>query len=357
MRQRFLPLLVWSAFVLGVPPAPRACTTFCAEQDGSWIFGRNYDWDVEIGLLVVNKRGVAKRSFLEENPASWISRHGSVTFNQYGREMPLGGMNEAGLIVETMWLEGAVYPPPDERAGLAPLQWVQYQLDTAATVEEVLGSDAEIRIARHANTPLHFLVSDARGGCASIEFLAGRMVARTRSEMPATCLTNSTYEESAAALASVRSAGERATRRVDFDGSLRRFLAVADGIAGFDAPDADRAVARAFEILETVAVKRTQWRVVYDPENRRIHFRTRSHPQPRFVDAGAFDYACAAPSLILDLAGEESGDLTDRFVPYTREENLRVLRLACAGTDFLAGTPEEALAILAAYPETMPCAN
>ena len=35
-------------------------------------------------------------------PASWVSKYGSVTFNQYGRELPTGGMNEAGLVVETI---------------------------------------------------------------------------------------------------------------------------------------------------------------------------------------------------------------------------------------------------------------
>jgi penicillin V acylase-like amidase (Ntn superfamily) len=30
-----------------------------------------------------------------------------VTFNQYGRNFPSGGMNEAGLVIELMWLEGS----------------------------------------------------------------------------------------------------------------------------------------------------------------------------------------------------------------------------------------------------------
>jgi choloylglycine hydrolase len=29
---------------------------------------------------------------------SWISKYGSITFNQYGREFPTGGMNEKGLV-------------------------------------------------------------------------------------------------------------------------------------------------------------------------------------------------------------------------------------------------------------------
>jgi len=68
---------------------------------GRVLFGRNYDWNFGDGLIFVNKRGVAKTSSGSEspNPAKWISRYGSVTFNQYGRENPTGGMNEAGLVV------------------------------------------------------------------------------------------------------------------------------------------------------------------------------------------------------------------------------------------------------------------
>jgi penicillin V acylase-like amidase (Ntn superfamily) len=43
------------------------------------------------------------------NPAKWVSRYGSVTFNQYGCENPTGGMNEAGLVVEQMWLDESAY--------------------------------------------------------------------------------------------------------------------------------------------------------------------------------------------------------------------------------------------------------
>jgi len=52
-------------------------------------------------------------------------------------EFPLGGMNEAGLIVETMVLEDTQYPSPDSRPEVETLQWVQYQLDNFSTIEAV----------------------------------------------------------------------------------------------------------------------------------------------------------------------------------------------------------------------------
>jgi choloylglycine hydrolase len=127
------------------------------------VFGRNYDWDVDDGLIMVNKRGVAKVAAQggqngADTPARWESEYGSVTFNQYGREFPTGGMNEKGLVVELMWLDETKYPPPDSRPSVSVLEWIQYQLDRRATVEEVLAHADEIRIA--GRVPLHYLVAD-----------------------------------------------------------------------------------------------------------------------------------------------------------------------------------------------------
>src|SRR5438309_5840940 len=67
-----------------------ACTTFCLVGKGEVLFGRNYDWTIGDALLLVNKRGVAKTATIidSDNGAKWVSKYGSVTFNQYGRENP-----------------------------------------------------------------------------------------------------------------------------------------------------------------------------------------------------------------------------------------------------------------------------
>jgi len=127
--------------------AALACTTFCFQENGQWIFGRSLDWQIEHGHIMINKRGVTKASESEVNPVRWTSRYGSLTFNQYGREYPMGGLNEAGLIIENMWLEGTEYPHPDERPELSELMWVQYHLDRSASGEEGIASDERIRIS------------------------------------------------------------------------------------------------------------------------------------------------------------------------------------------------------------------
>ena len=101
-----------------------ACTTFVLRSESQLLYGRSLDWLSGVGMVVVNKRDVARTALISPPgpPARWVSRYGSVTFNQVGRGLPYGGMNEVGLVVENMWLEETEYPeaagrPPDAARG------------------------------------------------------------------------------------------------------------------------------------------------------------------------------------------------------------------------------------------------
>jgi choloylglycine hydrolase len=97
-----------------------------------------------------------------------------------------------------MALETGQYPD-DTRPGLSDFQWVQYQLDCSATVEELLATDQRIRIQRDASPmPLHFLVSDRTGRSAAVEFIGGQLVCHTDRSLPVAALANHTYEASLA---------------------------------------------------------------------------------------------------------------------------------------------------------------
>ena len=139
----------------------------------------------------------------EGKTISWVSKYGSITFNQYGKEFPTGGMNEKGLVVELMWLDETQYPAPDSRPAISVLQWIQYQLDNCATVEEILATDKILRIATVGTTPLHYLVTDKQGNAATIEFLNGRLIVHKGKDLSVPVLTNNTYQESVSHLRSV----------------------------------------------------------------------------------------------------------------------------------------------------------
>ncbi len=104
-------------------------------------------------------------------------------------------MNEQGLVIEQMGLDCTVYPPKDHRRAISACQWIQYQLDNASKIEEVIQSDTLLRIV-DAISKFHFIVSDRFGHSAIIEYLDGKMVWYSSKEYSHQSLANSRYTES-----------------------------------------------------------------------------------------------------------------------------------------------------------------
>lgn len=349
MKKRVLVVMFMLAAAVSSPTS-RACTTFCFED--ALVFGKNYDWNVAEGLVMVNKRGVAKQAFVARGALAWTSRYGSVTFNQYGREFPNGGINEKGLVIELMWLDDTEYPAPDARGALPTLQWIQYQLDNAATVDDVVASDRIARI-QGASARIHFLVADAEGNTAAVEYLKGKMVVHRG----ARALTNDTYANSLSYVESVFCGTGLVTEYwKPSKSSLNRFRMAS--VAAREGPlEGTAPVDAAFDLLARVAQgEYTQWSIVYDIANRRVHFRTRAHSDVRWIDLAKLDFDCASPVRVIDLNAPFAGDVTDRLVDYTLAANRTLLGASYAATDFLRGVPAEALDELARFPEATRCA-
>ena len=327
-----------------------ACTTFCLKNKSEVLFGKNYDWMIGDGAVFVNRRGVSKWSSLsnEKNVAKWTSKYGSVTFNQYGWESPSGGMNEAGLVIELMWLDDTKYPDADHRPAIDVLEWIQYNLDTAATADEVIANSEKVRIRSRVN--LHYLVNDKQGNSAAIEFLNGKLTAHSGEKLPFPALANDTYERS---LNYSRMAPAAKT-----ESSLDRFTRASTGAMEFatGVKSEKAAVDHAFAILADVAQKgSTQWSIVYDQKRGKIYFKTRMAPETKMVDLSAFDYSCSAPVKMFDMNAEVSGNVTRRFSTYTRIANRDLIERAFAGTDFLRGVPAAEKDGYAAFPEKFTC--
>lgn len=326
------------------------CTTFCLKNKSEVLFGKNYDWMIGDGAVFVNRRGVSKWSGIEgeKNPAKWTSKYGSVTFNQYGSESPSGGMNEAGLVIELMWLDDTRYPQPDARPAIDVLEWIQFNLDTAATAADVIKNSEAVRIASRVN--LHYLVNDKQGNAATIEFLNGKLVAHTGEKLAVAALANDTYERS------LNYSGMAPAAKSE--SSLDRFTRASTKALAFrESTKAEKeAVAYAFDVLADVAQKNsTQWSIVYDQKRGKIHFRTRKTPEIRSIDITAFDYSCAAPAKMFDINAQASGDVSHHFKPYTRAANRDLIERAFNGTDFLRSVPAAARDGLAAFPERFAC--
>lgn len=284
-------------------------------------FGKNYDWMTGTGSVNTNLRGLAKSSLPLENGnvLKWVSKYGSTTFNQYGKEFPNGGMNEKGLVVELMWLSESKYPAKDNRPALSVLQWIQYQLDNNATVDEVVATDRAIRITS-TGTPQHYLVADSKGGVATIEFLGGKMIVHRNDKLPYPALANSTYDESINALKNKRSG----------DNSLDRFSNACSMLKQYkQAKTTKPLVDYSFDILNKVAQGGfTKWSIVYDITNKKIFFKTSNRPQQKMIVTNGFDYACFSHPKSYNLNGDDKGDITRRFVVFDYEENKKMVKKA-----------------------------
>ncbi len=315
-----------TALLLAVPNACPACTTFVLRDDGAVLFARNLDWFWSDGFVCVNRRGISKTAFVipPERPVQWVARYGSVTFNQLCRELPMGGMNEKGLIIENMMLPESRYSRRDDRPAINLVQWMQYHLDTCATVEEVIQRSRDVRIERPTvNAAIHYLVADATGAAATFEMIRGRLVVHAGQRLPLRALANSSYRESLEFAHSLRHFGGSMDLPGD-ESSLARFARAAQCAASFrhESAEADRAYA--FDSLRKVAQEgSTVWSIVYDPVSLRIDYRTRDNPEVRWISLSQFDYSPEAEPLIADVEAGTGGNVRAEFRGATAEGERR----------------------------------
>ncbi len=291
--------------LMGERPAS-ACTSVCLAEGDHLVFGNNLDWFIDDALLVINKRNVRKRGAWGDNPPEWISKYGSITTNLQGSGFPNRGMNEAGLVVGEMWLGATVYPEPDARPSVDVSQWIQYQLDTCATVDEVLATDKVLRIDKDEYKS-HFFVCDATGACAVVEWLDGKLCSHRGDEVKVRALVNSPYAEC------LRQG----------DDPTGRFAKAAAGLEDYagEAP-----IEYVFSVLQATRQNHTRWSLVFDVKNLRLHYVTQRNPAVRYVSLQDFDLSCETPVQILDINAQGTGDVGSDFVPFTHEENARIAR-------------------------------
>lgn len=301
-------------FKIAVP-----CTTFCLEDENHIYFSRNFDFPVGLAHVTINQRGIEKTSFISvpERQLTWVSKYGSVSFNQNGREFPYGGMNEAGLVIEQMMLDETIYPEYDEKFGLMELQWIQYHLDMSGSVQEVIDSDSLIRISYQSNAPLHFSVADQYGNFATIEYLDGKMVVHRVQKPDLKVLSNSTYQSSLKFLKKVKDKSE-ITNSKGRIGSQKRF-AKASFMISENANTDENGIDFSFIILDSIKQTNTQWQVVYDIKNRSIYYKSKSNQERRELQFAAFDFSKKSDRLYIPIDDNLTG--TEDFKTFSYKNN------------------------------------
>jgi choloylglycine hydrolase len=296
--------------ILNLHSTAIACTSFLVQDDKRPIMGKSYDWDLGHGMVVVNPRGMKKTGLAVEAtdlPPTWTAQYGSVIFNQYGREFPVGGMNEAGLAVEILWSFSTEYPLPDERPSLNELQWIQYHLDNYATVKDMVAHADEIRIAG-LYAKVHYMAVDQQNNSASFSYIDGKLVINEA----VLALTNTNLSKSRSYL----------KKFTGFSGNLPipkgkgspdRYVIARSMLAAGDRPDAvNETISFAYSILDAVKTPGyTQWQIVYDLAGREIYFRTAENQRLRRVRLAAFNFSCTEP--VLGFPIESKDDVFDHL--------------------------------------------
>jgi choloylglycine hydrolase len=288
---------------------------------GTTIFGANLDYRYFCrGQVFINPRRLHKTGVLAGSTgayAEWGSRYASVTFNFVGYQIAWAGMNEAGLVMSTMALDQTELPPADPRPVLDSGNWMQYLLDTCATVDEVLAKDEVVRVL----TVDHYLVADRSGAAATLEYLDWELVAHAGGNLPVSVLTNSPYSE----VLRLWQVYGGSANYAWMDSSSQRFCIAADRVSAFAGADAEEGVEFGLDTLDAVAGQRfsvhtSQWSLVFDTGALRAYFRTHADPTLRWVDLEAFYPWCDRPVQMLDIHAALAGDVAPAFHDYSHAD-------------------------------------
>ncbi|MCB0349113.1 MAG: linear amide C-N hydrolase [Bdellovibrionales bacterium] len=328
-----------------------ACSSFLIPSQG--IMAKNYDWDISDGYIMTNAKSTQKTSMVVRNsdsPHQWTSKYSSITFNQYGREFPNGGINEKGLAVEILWLNTTVYPARDTRETINELQWIQYQLDNYASIEEVIENIDNVRVSKvYAN--VHYFVCDANLNCATVEYIAGKPDIHYGNNLPYPSITNSTYRASSEFITDFEGFGGSLPVPNSYR-SLDRFVRATSLAQKVLASDNNSI---GFSILDSLQdVGRTQWQILYDLKNKSVQFRTKfSNRSPATFKFSDINQSCDSDAYYFDLKSNTRGDNL-KWNVLTKSKNEALVR-SSFGQLYGNQVPAQLLAAVSNHPYSYSC--
>jgi penicillin V acylase-like amidase (Ntn superfamily) len=327
------------------------CTIFSLYPNGQHWIGRTFDWAYGHGLIYTNKRNVTKTSLKllpTDIQKSWTSKYGSVTFNQFGREFPTGGMNEAGLMIDALELKTSIFPDVDSRPSFNELQFIQYVLDNYAEVKDLVKDLRDVRLSP-VGSKLHYFVCDVNQ-CMTIEYIDGELVTHFEETLPISGLANNRYEEHVDYAKEFVTFGGIKPVVLESKDSLDRFVR-----SNYNAKLINQTVdptQSLFDFLQDVGSINNRWQLIYKQDEKTITFRTQSKfNKQRKIDLTKIDFSCRSLSQFFDLDSETEGDVNVALRDYDFEINLQVIIKSVK----LQGLPSVLSGKLAIYPAETLC--
>lgn len=259
-------------------------------KNGEQIFlAKNFDWTYREGIIIKNLRGANKIAYFTHagQQAKWTSKYGSITFNQNGKEMPYGGMNEKGLVVEMLWLDLTKYNSHEEKNYVNELEWIQYQLDNFETVQELMKHLNDLKIYP-IKGKIHYIATDNTGESVIIEYLNGNPTAYQKEPNTCQAITNNSV------LQSEPFKYQMPAKRMSNTASIFRYYQLEQESVTIGSQH-ELNETHAFDILRKVTIPKgdfkTMWSIVYNINGKSISFFTDSHNEIKKINMADMDFS------------------------------------------------------------------
>jgi choloylglycine hydrolase len=316
MKKYFCALLALMTLVQLAYP----CSSFVLKNGKTILLGKNFDWTFDQGYIIKNLKNTAKAAYYTHNgkPASWTSKYGSITFNQNGKEMPYGGMNEKGLVVEMLWLEDTRFNISEDKTYLNELEWIQYQLDNFQTVDEVIANIEALKIYPIKGR-IHYILADTNGKSVVIEYLDGKSKIYEREANACQAITNKTVAYSENYIDDIKDIPKKNTS------TTYRYHKIEKQIKALQNPR-EFSEMTAFQMLKSVTIPKgdfkTVWSIVYNLENKTISFSSHSHEKIKQIHLTNIDFEQGLS--YYNINQDTDIVLDSKLKPFTEQANFEI---------------------------------
>lgn len=317
-------LIITSNNVLG-------CSAIMMKGENYCVVGFNENWKSMPGIVVVNKRDIVKKNlswnYLISNnkplepELTWTSKYGSVSFNLLGIDLPCFGINEKGLYVVELYLDKTFSKQDSLKPKMFWGQWIQYQLDNFASVDEV--------VANLNSTPVidwwptfpgsHFFISDRGGNTAAIELIDGVFQVSSEKNMPVQVLCNEPYQSELKNMQKFKPFGGEEILKFDSKSWDNRFSKAAFYINNYNPIKDINPVTYAFSVLDSI--KPGEWQMVADIKNNIVYFRSDQGKMIKSIDISQCDFSKNSMVKYIDINSNRQGDVTYQMIKLTTENN------------------------------------
>jgi choloylglycine hydrolase len=179
----------WCLFAASYSPTT-ACTGIRIKTtDGSVIAARTLEFAVDLGsnVIAIARGTESVGTGLDDKPGlRWASKYACLGANGFNLPAIVDGLNEKGLAAAIFYFPGyAKYQEikdADADNTIAPWEVPVYLLGNCATVDEAVQAIRKVRVGAviqknmGMTPPCHYILHDATGHSAVLEYIAGALI-------------------------------------------------------------------------------------------------------------------------------------------------------------------------------------